>query len=195
MSEQNQWHAVFLRGKKTILRAVTKTDLPMLMRWINDPDNREYVLNYWPQTEFSEEEWLKNISTSQTEMALVIETLEGKPIGVIGLHRIDLKNRNAATGTIIGDHENRGQGYATDAKLTLLRYCFEELPLHRVTSFVMAFNERSLRYASRCGYREEARLKDMHWKKGKFWDQVVLVVFREDWQKVWDVYQETGAVR
>jgi RimJ/RimL family protein N-acetyltransferase len=195
MSEPNQWHAVFLRGKKTILRPVTKADLPMLMRWINDPDNRQYVLNYWPQTELSEEEWLKKISTSQTDLHLVVETIDGKPIGVMGLHRIDLKNRNAVTGTIIGDQENRGQGYATDAKLTLLQYCFEELPLHRVTSYVMAFNERSLRYAGRCGYREEARLKDMHWKKGQFWDQVILVVFREDWQRVWEVYQQTGAVR
>jgi RimJ/RimL family protein N-acetyltransferase len=106
-------------------------------------------------------------------------------IGAIGLHRIDRQNMTAATGTSIGNKEYWGKGYGTEAKMLLLEFAFNELNLRKIYSDVIGYNERSLKYAKKCGYVEEARLPEHYFRKGKYWDKVILAVYSKEWQELW----------
>lgn len=54
------------------------------------------------------------------------------------------------------DPDHAGHGYATEAARALLRICFEDLGLRRVTAECFADNERSWRLMERIGMRREA---------------------------------------
>lgn len=104
-------------------------------------------------------------------------------IGIMGLHRIDWISRIATTGAIIGPSTHRGQGLGTDAKIALLEYAFNTLGLRKIMSSVLDGNERSARYSQRCGYKIEARLKEQRFKNGRYVDEIILSVFKEDFEQ------------
>lgn len=188
---------VFLEGSKTILRPFEKsTDLQDAVRWVNDPANRQFILQCFPMTMQREEEWFDKHGKSDTEVTLaIVAKPELRLIGSIGLHRIEWKNRVAMTGTIIGDGRYRDKGYGTDAKMTLLEYAFHELGLNKVTSSAFASNPRSIAYSLRCGYVIEGRRRQQVYKNGRFGDIVELGVLRREWEPIWRRWRKTGSVK
>jgi RimJ/RimL family protein N-acetyltransferase len=188
----------FIRTPVSTLRPLMESDIPLLMKWVNDPDVREYVGMAMPQGELNEKKWLQLLAEDQVaakNMAFMIETPEGQAIGTMGLHRIDLKNRAATTGAMIGSREHWGKGIGSATKMHLLEYAFMELGLHRITSEVFEYNERSVRYSLRCGYKEEGRQREAIYKKGRYWDKVLLGLLKAEWQPLWEKYQQTGSLK
>lgn len=174
---------VFLKGRKVILRPVLESDVPSLMKWINDPRVRQFIQNVFPLTEGAEREWVANLAKkSDTNIVLIIE-VDGKAIGNMGVHQINWKDRTATTGAIIGEVEYWGKGYGTDAKMVFLEYLFNTLNLHKVMSRVYAFNKRSLAYSLHSGYKIEGRLRKQCFVNGRYHDEIILGVFKKDWLK------------
>lgn len=186
---------VFLSGKMVNLRPVQKSDIPHFTRWINDPKVRHYLSTTMPLTEKQEEEWFEGLGKDESKIDLIIETKDGKPIGLMGIHKIDWRSGVGTTGALIGEKEYWGQGYGTDAKMVLLDYAFNTLGLRKICSGAMAFNKRSIRYSLHCGYKVEGRLRRHTFRNGKFQDQIVLGVFRDEWLPIWNHYRKTGKVR
>ncbi|KKS75406.1 MAG: GCN5-related N-acetyltransferase [Candidatus Azambacteria bacterium GW2011_GWA2_42_9] len=187
---------VFLRGRKVILRPLDKeTDLEACQRWINDPEVRQYLKRFLPTSKQTESEWLDSLGKKTDDIVLAIETLDGKFIGTMGLHKIDWKDRTAITGALIGDKTYWGKGYGTDAKMVLLDYAFNQLGLRKICSSVLAFNKRSLRYNLHCGYKVEGIQKKQIFRDGKYRDKLLLAVFQEDWLPIWEKYRRTGKIK
>lgn len=183
---------VFLKGRKTILRPLRKaTDFELCLRWINDPEVNQYLLIHFPLTEKKEEEWFDKLANDPNEVVLGIETLDGKLIGTMGLHRINSKDRTAMTGALVGEKEYWGKGYGTDAKMTLLDYAFNTLNLRKINSSVYAFNKRSLKYNLKCGYKIEGVRKKQIFRNGKYHDEILIAVFKESWLPLWKKYCKT----
>lgn len=185
---------VFLRGHKVVLRPLDKDrDLETCQRWINDPDVNQYLLAHRPITPTGEAEWFDQLEKSD-DVHLAIDTHDGVFIGLMGIHKISWKDRVATTGALIGEAAYWGRGYGTDAKMTLLDYAFNTLNLRKICSSVLAFNERSLQYNLHCGYQIEGRRKAQIFGNGQYWDEILLGLFKEDWQPIWERYQRTGSV-
>jgi len=198
MTETNsdQKRIVFLRGRKVILRPLNKeTDLESCLRWINDQEVGQYIKSSRPTTRKEEEAWFDGLSEKDSEIILAIETLDGKFIGTMGIHRINSKDRTAMTGALIGEKEYWGKGYGTDAKMILLDYAFNTLNLRKICSAVIAFNKRSLQYSLHCGYKIEGTKRKQIFRKGKYWDEILLGLFKEDWLPIWRRYRKTGKIR
>lgn len=181
---------VFLRGKKTILRPISESDIPFFIKWINDPEVAKFIARHWPLMELTEKKWLEKKAESDDSIVLVIETLEGKPIGIMGIDKIDWVNRTAITGALIGEKAYWGKGFGTDAKMQLLNYAFNTLGLRKICSEVISFNGRSVAYSKKCGYIEEGRKRQQIFREGKCWDMVLLGVFKEEWLPKWQAYNK-----
>lgn len=172
----------FLKGKKTILRPIERSDAPLLTKWINDPDVRVFLKGSYPLSELAEERWIEEKLKKENDFTLgIVDTKTSKLIGTMGLHQILRIHGTALTGALIGEKSYWGKGYGSDAKMALLDWAFNTLNLRKICSRVIAFNERSYAYSKKCGYVEEARLKDHYFRNGKYYDQIILSVFREDW--------------
>jgi RimJ/RimL family protein N-acetyltransferase len=195
-SAQRGTPVIFLRSKKVILRPINReTDLPKLIKWINDPEIRRFLLPYLPVSHEMEQEWLDSLEKSAAnQIVLAIETLDGNFIGTMGIHHINWKDRTAVTGTLIGEKKYRStkrrrKGYGTDAKMAVLDYIFNTLNLRKVCSSVIVFNERSLHYSLKCGYKIEGRRRKQIFKDGEYYDEIMLGVFKEEWlaaRKEWE---------
>ena len=193
LTQEQPKTVVFLKGKRgTVLRPLAESDLPNIVRWINDPDVRQYIMNAYPRTERFERDWYEKYSKpSDTDVVLVIE-VGGKAIGTMGIHGIDFKSGTATTGALIGEKEYWGKGHGTDAKMALLDYAFNTLGLRKICSRVLAFNERSLAYSLHCGYKIEGRLRKHALRHGVYYDEIVLGLFKEEWLPYWKKYSKKG---
>jgi len=182
---------VFLRGENVVLRPLGKSDLPRLLRWINDPEVRYFLEAFMPMHEGEEEEWLESLSKRKpNDLVLAIETKEGEHIGNIGLHRISWRDRTAVTGALIGEKEYWGKGLGTEAKMLLLDYAFNTLNLRKICSQVLAFNGRSIAYSKKCGYVEEGTFRAHIFRNGEYHDLVNLAVFKKDFERARAEWQE-----
>ncbi|MEN9912740.1 MAG: hypothetical protein RLY66_148 [Candidatus Parcubacteria bacterium] len=181
---------VFLKGKRVTLRPVSEKDAPMFTRWVNDPEVRRYLKRTLPITEGAEIEWIQKLSKKQDNDVVLVIEVKGVPIGIMGIHGINWHNRTATTGALIGEKACWGKGYGTDAKMAVLDYAFNTLGLRKIISRVIAFNERSLAYSLHCGYLVEGRLKGQHFKEGKYHDEIVLGIFKEQWLPKYEAYQK-----
>jgi len=182
---------VFLTGKKVILRPINKEkDLPRITKWVNDPEVRQFISLDFPSLKEDEEKWFEKQIGSKENVVLAIETAEeGNLVGLIGLHGIHWQQRTATTGALIGEKDYWSKGYGTDAKMILLDYAFNTLNLRKICSSVISFNHRSLNYSLRCGYKIEGRRKKQFFKNGRYYDEVLLALFKKDWIAAWGEYQ------
>jgi RimJ/RimL family protein N-acetyltransferase len=176
-----------LKGKNVLLRPIKRSDISYFLKWFNDPEVVQYLEMYLPMTEMSEEKFIEELSTTRTrsDVILVIEVIEGdsaKPIGNCGLHQINSKNRNAIFGIVIGEKDYWSRSYGTEAARLLINYGFQQLNLHRISSYAFAFNERSIRLHRKIGFREEGRLRQATFKNGQYHDHVQFGILREEWR-------------
>jgi len=195
-SSKDNYDVVFLDGRHLYLRPPTKDDLPYLTRWINDQRVTRFLKTSVPMSEAAEAAWLEGLDGGKDRniILVIVDKATGKPIGTMGLHRIDWKDRRATTGTMIGDRRYWEKGYGSEAKMLLLNYAFNTLNLHKICSGAIAFNARSIGYSKKCGYKEEGRLKQHVFKNGRYWDKVLLAVFKKDWLPIWKEFRRTGSV-
>src|SRR3989338_10099822 len=182
----------FLIGKSINLRPFSRDDIPTLTRWINDPEVRVFLTATLPQTEKQEEEWFNKLGSDDKNIVLGIETKDNVLIGSMGIYRIEWRDRICTTGALIGEKDYWGKGYGTDAKMILLDYIFNTLNLRKVCSAVIAYNKRSLRYSLHCGYKVEGIRRNHIFKKGRYWNQIELGLFKEEWLPIWNRYKTTG---
>lgn len=168
--------------------------IDLMLKLQNEEESRQYLMRYMPLTRGQEEEWLKG-ANSQSQVFLIICAKPSLiPIGTMGLHALDMKNRRGLTGSCILSNYC-GKGYGTDAKMLLLNWAFNELGLHKVESRVIAFNGRSKRYSEKCGYKETARLKEHNFRRGKWHDEVLMEVFAKEWRPLWKKFDARGFAR
>ena len=178
--KKNKNNVVFLAGKRVSLRPVEKEDVPDLERWINDEEVRRNLLSFLPMNKADEEEWVAGISKKKATEIVLIITVKGKPIGTVGFH-IRPNDRNATLGIGIGEKRYWGKGYGTEAITLILRYAFNTLNLRKMCLGVIAFNKRAVACYKKCGFKEEGRLKEQHFRDGKYHDEIRMAVFADKW--------------
>jgi RimJ/RimL family protein N-acetyltransferase len=175
-----------LKGERVILRPVRRSDLEYFLKWFNDTEVIQYLSMYVPMTEMAEEKYIDELGTTRarTDTPFVIEVIEGdstKSVGTIGLHGINNKDHSAMFGIAIGEKDYWSKGYGTEATRLLIDYGFEQLNLHRISSYAYSFNERSIRLHKRAGFSEEGRQREAVFKNGKYHDHVMFGILREEW--------------
>lgn len=184
-----------LKGKKVILRPIDiEKDLGNFHKWINDFEVMQFLGKpYKPIPKEKEKELLQKMLSDDYSVVFAIETMDGKHIGVTGLHKISHFDGTATTGTFIGDKNYWSRGYGTEAKMLLLQYAFLVLNLRRINSRVISFNKRSLRCQLKCGYKIEGVMKKEVWKNGRYHNLITLAVFQENWLKLWKKYSRKSS--
>ncbi len=101
-------------------------------------------------------------------------------LGAIELRSIDVEHSHAEMSCWVGV-EYWGQGFATEAARSVLRYAFEQLQLNRIVAYHMVRNPASGRALEKIGMPREGLLRQCVRKWGRFEDVVVRAILRDDW--------------
>src|SRR5438093_1064317 len=112
----------------------------------------------------------------------LIETLDGRPVGHLGLLQVDPHHKRAELAISIGEKDCWSRGYGTDAIRTVLRHGFEDLGLRRVDLHTDADNARGIRCYEKCGFVREGLMRESRLRYGKPLDMVLMAVLRDEWQ-------------
>ena len=174
-------------GKLVTLRAVEETDLPHLHRWANDPVTQDAIGElHFPSSMHFHRRWVESLPEDKLNQRFVIDAPGAGPIGLSSIVNIDWRNRHAWHGVVIGDTSHRGKGYGVDAVMATMRFAFEELNLERLDGGMLEYNSASLAMycGPRLGWKEEGRKRNFFFRKGRFWDQIVVGVTKADYQQV-----------
>lgn len=176
-----------LLGERVRLRRPERDDLPRFRDWLNDPEVRRHLALVFPMGLAHEEQWLEEqLRLEPAAQAFVIEARqapeEWAPIGVVGFHNLDWRNRCIECGLFIGERGFWDGGYGTDTMRTLLRFAFRELNLNRVFLKVYEDNARAIRCYEKAGFKVEGRLRQDRYQDGAYLDTVVMGVLREEFK-------------
>ncbi len=172
-----------LKSEKVYLRAMDpEKDSATYARWQRDAlydrfMDSEIAMMFTPD---QMKTWFEKRLDTLTEMVIVRKS-DDQMIGFIELAGYDWHSGNAWLGIGIGERENWGKGYGSEALRLLLRMAFLEWNLHRVSLAVLGYNERAKRSYEKVGFKVEGTLRGFVYRDGKRWDMYMMGVLREEW--------------
>ena len=172
-----------LKGKLVTLRSIEREDLPALATFHNDLEFEVLGGGNAPvpqslaalQAQFDE-----NVKEGRRTQ-FVIEA-DGKVIGECGLRDFNDAHQHCELGIGIGDREYWGRGYGREAVILLCDYAFTHRNCHRIMLTTLASNERAIRAYRACGLVEEGRLREHAWSDGRWQDEIVMGILRDEWE-------------
>jgi RimJ/RimL family protein N-acetyltransferase len=180
-----------IRGKKVQLRPVEESDYPLIHRWMNDPEVWRYMDYELP---FSLGDVKDDIERSRREGQPFTILVDGQPIGRIGLNRFRRRDRICSLYLFVGEQDFWGHGFARDAAMALLDYAFERMDLNQIELWTLIDNDRAIRMYKRCGFVEEARLRERSFREGRWVDHMTMSVNRDEFARPRAAWQdEDGA--
>jgi len=178
------------------LRALELDDYKVSIQWRNDDEISNLVggPKYYVSSE-REKEWVRNAIFDNSKIVLAICLKDSnKYIGNIMLQDIDYVNRSGHVPVLIGDKTEWNKGYATEARMLMLHYAFYHKGLERIVAYVLEDNISSLKMHEKCGYKVEGVLRRSVYKNGKFHNQVVLSILRDEFEEVYKAYCDKHAL-
>ena len=170
-----------IKTERLTLRRITTKDLFDVFEYAKDPGVSQYLL------------WYPHISINDTKRYLnTVDTLyrkgrfydwgvelNGKMIGTVGFSSFDIDNNSAQLGYVI-TQGFWGQGIATEAALTIIKFGFEKLGLRRIYARCIRGNEASVAVMKKCKMTFEGLARDGILVKGRYCDIITYsITFNE----------------
>jgi len=172
--------SVAIQTQRLDLRPLTELDIAELVPLIGAREVAETTLRIpHPYEEKHAREFLAS-PLKENELRLIIRTRsQGLLCGGIGLHP-DSEHKRAELGYWIGV-PFWGNGYATEAASTVVRYGFENFDLNRIYAAHFAGNDASGKVLRKIGMCYEGRMREAIVKWGKFIDLERYAILRSDY--------------
>jgi RimJ/RimL family protein N-acetyltransferase len=171
-----------IQGKLVRLRPPKGDDASRMLSWFEDLEINHFLGRRHPISIEMEKETLERIARDPDSVIWVVE-VDGRAVGTTVIHGIDWKNGFGTTGTMIGDKSLWGKGIGRETMQLRARYAFIQLPLRKLKSSYFDGNTASGRAQAAAGYREVGRFRADRYVDGKWVDEVMTEVMREDWLK------------
>jgi RimJ/RimL family protein N-acetyltransferase len=173
----------YLIGQTIYLRPFDPVaDSSVVVGWLNDQEVTRYLRRYLPMTLAEEEQFLRTLAGSTRDLGLaMVRREDDQLIGAAGLHDMEMRNRHAQFGIMIGDKSAWGKGHGSEATRLVLGLAFEKLNLNRVWLHVYEYNERAKHVYEKLGFRIEGRLRQDIFYAGRYWNTLVMGFLREEW--------------
>ena len=100
-------------------------------------------------------------------------------IGNIKIDPIDFRNLYGEYGIMIGDKTTWGKGYAKEASIEVINFCFKKLSLRKINLGVISNNTKALSLYKSLGFIEEVRFKKHVLLHDTYTDMVRMTLFND----------------
>lgn len=177
---------MYLTTDRLILREFEESDWRAVLAYQADPEYLRYY-QWSERTAKDVRTFVHRFIASQkdkprTKYQLAVVLAEEEHL--IGTCCIRLETADARVGEL--GYETAPSywdlGYATEAADTMLTFAFRELRVHRVWASCLLENVTSVRVLEKLGLRQEGKLRDSRWMKGRWWDTVLYGILEDEWE-------------
>ena len=175
------------RTDRLTLRPATTPDLPAVFAVRSRADVAEWM----PDHPTSYDDWLLRLGRIGAVDRMLVMEAAGEILGDLYLHvedawsQAEVRESGRLAQAEIGwclSPDHQGRGYVTEAMTELVRICFEELGVRRLTAQAFADNTPSLRVMERLGMVCEGRFRAESLHREHGWvDGVVYTLLKDDW--------------
>jgi RimJ/RimL family protein N-acetyltransferase len=145
------------------------------------------LMDSFPARPFSikaTQEWIEKEQSKDRpdQFYFMIRSLKDERLlGDIGLDGIQWNHGDTFMGIGLGNREDWGRGYGSDALRLILRYAFNELNLFRVSLNVFEYNTRAIRAYEKVGFVHEGRMRRSLNREGRRWDVLYMGITLDEW--------------
>ena len=171
-----------IEGKNIRLRPMEESDVQLKVNWFNDPEiNKTLVVTEKFELEKSIQ-WFRKAVKDPSRCDFVIETDQGKAIGLVGLMHIDNIHNTAEIYLVIGDKSYWGKGIMLKAEELLIGWAFDKFDLHKITAPSLAENIASIITMKKLGFKIEGTLREEKFLQGRRVDIIQLGLLRDEFK-------------
>jgi len=171
-----------IQGQKVTLRDMEKADVAHKVKWFNDPDVNKTLLVEEKLELDKSLEWFERTRNDASRRDFVIETREGKPIGIIALVHISDVHRTAEIYIVIGEKDYWGKGVMLEAERLLIGWAFNSLKLEKIWADAVENNIASIITMKKLGFQIEGTLRRERFLRGRRIDVIKLGLLKEEFK-------------
>lgn len=122
------------------------------LEWLNDSKVNVYLESRGTYTMDMLQSYIENQYKAEVYFWGIHLKDSNKHIGNIKIDPINEETNSGEYGILMGDVSNWGKGYAKEASLKIIDYCFNELELSKVTLGVVADNIAAVKLYEKIGF-------------------------------------------
>jgi RimJ/RimL family protein N-acetyltransferase len=167
-------------GERITLAPLTPEMMSNYVRWFADTEVTRYMGVSNCPTLAMEQQWFEEMATSSTNIVWAI-LVEDRHIGSTGIHQINWRHQRAITGNVIGDKNEWGKGYGSEAVRLRTKYAFTQTTLEKLETEAFTDNIGSRRCLEKAGYRQYGIARRHVFRDGKWNDMWLADLLREEW--------------
>lgn len=169
--------------KRLIIRPVRESDADDIYEYASNPAVGPSA-GWKPHTSMEEtRRIMQEVFLNKDHVFAAVRKDDGKLMGTIGLVPDSRRAFDEAKmlGYAFGE-PYWGQGYATEAARTLIRYGFERLRLDVVSAYCYPLNKRSRHVLEKCGMAYEGTIRrSQRLFDGKYYDSLCFSILQEEY--------------
>ncbi|HAN19002.1 MAG: hypothetical protein A2X13_11595 [Bacteroidetes bacterium GWC2_33_15] len=166
-------------------RVIERDDLNALRLLHNDLSIWGNLLNIEFIDEKDQENWWENLYRKKNDKRYVIcqKDTPNKIIGRLRIQNINWQHHNCEVGLDIIS-EFRGKGYGYKSYKMLLEFLFDHYNMNMLYLKVADFNPKAKKLYEKVGFKETGKLPDFFYRKGKYWDYIIMSITKFEYQNL-----------
>ncbi len=168
-------------GNRIRIRPKRMSDAREDYTWQTDPElarlDAALTLNISYQ-QFLSEYTFELCYPSSNRHEFAIETLSGEHIGNCVYYNINLVERKAELGIMIGNRRYWNNGYGVEAIESLLDHIFKRTKLERIYLTTLSWNIRAQKCFKKCGFNQSGVIE----RDGSSF--ILMVIHRHEWEAI-----------
>ncbi|MDD2377116.1 MAG: GNAT family protein [Clostridia bacterium] len=169
-------------GDRIYLSPIDVEDYQIITKWMNDETLSSGLGTVSKLiSDLNEKEWLENVCKNGKYHFAVIKKEDNTLLGIYGLEEKDSTSRRFHVGGFIGEKENRGKGYGTEALKLITKFAFEILNAQSLFSGIYSFNIASIKSAEKSGYTKVGTFRKSVYYNMEYHDAIYIDIIREDY--------------
>lgn len=175
-----------IKTNRIYLRALELDDYKTTIKWRRNEKMWNMIagMKYFVSTEY-EKKWIEDRIFSKTHLTFACCLKEtDEMIGLISFTNLDRINRRIRFYGKMIDEAYWGKGFATEMLMLGLEYVFYDQGFERVYGYQMVTSDSSMKVNEKCGAKVEGVLRNSIYKNGKYVDERVFSILREDFEKI-----------
>ena len=176
-------------GKKINLRTLAPSDAQSIFENVNDKAVSRYMKRIpYPYTLKDAKKVIKKAQQAGRKKTKidyyfgVEEKSSRQIIGMIGLHKVSQRDKNASIGYWLGRKYWR-KGIGTEALQLILKFAFRKLKFNMLRAGVMRPNVASQKLLAKCGFKRGGRIRQRFFREGKYLDEIYFDILRKEFKK------------
>ncbi|HOE65875.1 MAG TPA: GNAT family protein [Candidatus Hydrogenedentes bacterium] len=170
------------------LRRAERDDMDTVVTWMDDPDFLHFLYGDPVRSPKQIREHLTAVlgrnapNTVPSGMYLIVESSEHGPVGLVSIMNISWRNRSCSLDAYIGNKSLRSGMVAGISLYRAMEFCFDELNLHRITTYIYSFNSPSWRLMELSGAKRELVMRHHVPRDGKLYDLYAYGLLRREFE-------------